>query len=166
MKKHPENRRGRPLKGDAKRVRTSFTLPPEQIAWLKNEAHSLNATKSEILSQLISEAQYYKSEIPTLLHSRFQISRKVLIRFCQRHNVKKLSLYGSVLLNSFGPESDIDILVEFEQQHKPTFFTLVRMEQELSKLLGGRKIDIKTPSELSCYFRSEVVRNAEILYAA
>jgi len=166
MKDGLKKSRGRPLKGDKKRLRTSFTLPPEQIKWLNKQTKALNTTKSEFLSQMISEAQFYKADISTLVNSRFNISKKVLARICQRYHVKKLSLYGSVLLNRFGPESDIDILVEFEPEHQPTFFVLVRMQKDLSKLLGGKKVDIRTPSELSRYFRKEVINSAEVLYAA
>ena len=74
--------------------------------------------------------------------------------------------FGSILRPDFSPESDIDLLVVFKRGHAPGFFTISRIEKELSKLLDGRKVDIRTKSELSPYFRSEVIDEAEVLYAA
>ena len=161
-----KEKRGRPLKGDARRVRTSFTLPPAQIEWLEGQARQSNSTKSDMLSRLIDQVQYYKSDLSELIQSRLPISRKTLAHFCERYHVKKLSLFGSILGKEFGPESDIDLLVEFESQHVPGFFAISQMENEISKLLGGRKVDIRTAVELSPYFRSEVIYEAEVLYAA
>jgi predicted nucleotidyltransferase len=84
--------------------------------------------------------------------------------FCQRHRVRKLSLFGSVLRNDFRPESDIDVLVEFEPDAGVGFFELFDMERELSNLLGGRKVEINTPKSLSKYFRDKVLSEAEVQY--
>jgi len=157
---------GRPLKGDSKRVRTSFTLPPEQIKWLNKQSAKLKVSKSDLVSQIISEAEYCKAEVSNLVHIRFNVSNKLLERFCQKHQIVKMSIFGSALEDRFGPESDIDLLVEFKKGSKITFFTIVRMEEELSKLLNGREIDIRTPAELSPYFKEEVLSKAEVLYAA
>ena len=89
-----------------------------------------------------------------------------LAELCQRHRVLKLSLFGSTLKGTARPDSDIDLLVEFEADARPTLLTLAAMEDELSKLMGGRKIDLRTPAELSRYFRDEVVRTAEVQYVA
>jgi hypothetical protein len=86
--------------------------------------------------------------------------------FCQRHHVKKLSLFGSVLRNDFGPESDVDVLVEFMPGYTPGYFGLYDMEKELSELLGGRKTDIRTAQDLSRYFRDQVIREASVQYEA
>jgi len=86
--------------------------------------------------------------------------------FCRRHHVRRLSLFGSVLREDFGPESDIDVLVEFEPAHVPGFFALYDMEQELSAMAGGRKVDLRTPEDLSRYFRDDVLARAEVQYAA
>jgi len=158
--------RGRPLKGDTKRIRTSFTLPPEQIAWLEEEARILHSTKSDLLSRCVNDAQYGREAVSKLLRTRFHISHKTLTRLCERYSIKTFSLFGSILTKKFGPESDIDILVEFDEKIQPTFFTLTRLEEEIAKLLSPRTIDLKTPRELSRYFRAEVVREAEVLYAA
>lgn len=166
MGKKIKTRRGRPLKGDKKRVRTSFTLPPDQIRWLGQEAKRQNATKSDLLSNLISDQQYYKSEISPVIGARFPISKKTLGNFCEKHHIIKFSLFGSILGNRFEQKSDIDVLVEFDSKHIPSLFELSTMERELSDIFEKRKIDIKTPGDLSRYFKDEVLREAEILYAA
>lgn len=88
-----------------------------------------------------------------------------LTEFCRRNHIRKLSLFGSVLTDRFGPESDVDFLVEFEPHNGPGYFGLARMERELSDLIG-RKVDLRTPRELSRYFRDEVVANAQVQYSA
>ncbi len=84
--------------------------------------------------------------------------------FCRRHHIQKLSLFGSVLRDDFKPDSDIDVLVEFETDHTPGFFRLFDMEDELSAMFG-RKVDLRTPEDLSQYFRDDVIATAEICYA-
>jgi len=96
---------------------------------------------------------------------RPSIPKAALAGFCRRNRVRKLSLFGSVLRDDFSPESDIDVLVEFEAGCEPGFFGLFDMEQELSALLGGRKVDLRTPQDLSRYFRDEVLALAEVVYA-
>ena len=86
-----------------------------------------------------------------------------LIAFCQKNYIKKLSLFGSALRGPLGPDSDIDLLVEFEKDHTPGLFSIVRMEMELAEVLG-RKVDLRTPEDLSRYFRDEVVRSAKLEY--
>ncbi|MEA5534282.1 nucleotidyltransferase family protein [Crocosphaera sp. XPORK-15E] len=85
--------------------------------------------------------------------------------FCQQYQIRNLSLFGSVLRDDFTPESDIDFLVEFLPEAKITYLDLARMERELSKILNGRKIDLRTPAELSPYFRQEVLKTAVVQYA-
>jgi len=94
------------------------------------------------------------------------IDRSRLEAFCRRHGIRRLALFGSILLDDFGPKSDIDVLVEFEAGRTPGFFRLFDMQDELSILLGGRKIDLLTPEDLSPYFRDEVVRTARPVYDA
>ena len=84
--------------------------------------------------------------------------------FCRRHHIRKLSIFGSYLREDFGPESDVDFLVEFDPQHIPTLFDIAGMEIELSEMLG-RKVDLRTAEDLSRYFRDEVVAQAEVQYA-
>src|SRR5260370_75919 len=90
--------------------------------------------------------------------------RRRMVEFCQRHHVRKLALFGSVLRDDFGPDSDVDVLVEFEPGHVPGF-AFVDLQEELSALLG-RKVDLHTPGSLSRYFRARVVREAQVQYAA
>ena len=85
--------------------------------------------------------------------------------FCRRNHIRRLYLFGSALRDDFGPESDVDVLVEFETGHVPGFFRLFDMEAELSTLFGGRKVDLRTPQDLSRYFRDEVLATAELHYA-
>ena len=85
--------------------------------------------------------------------------------FCKRNGIRKLSLFGSALRDDFRPDSDIDLLVEFRAGAAPSLLDLARMERELSVLLGGRKVDLRTPQELSRYFRDEVVSTASVQYA-
>lgn len=82
-----------------------------------------------------------------------------IAEFCQRNHIRKLSLFGSVLTARFRPESDVDMLVEFEKAAGPTLLTLARLERELSDLMG-RKVDLRTAGDLSRYFRDEVVSTA------
>ncbi len=96
---------------------------------------------------------------------RLYISRDKLALFCRRNHIIKLSLFGSVLRDDFGPDSDIDVLVEFEPGHTPGFFKLADMEDELF-ILFGRKVDLRTPQDLSRYFRDRVVKEAEVQYSA
>lgn len=92
------------------------------------------------------------------------IPEEDLARFCRGHHIRKLSVFGSVLREDFAPASDIDILVEFEPGHRVGFVRMARIERELSELLG-RKVDLRTPAELSRYFRAEVLREAQVQYA-
>jgi uncharacterized protein len=92
-------------------------------------------------------------------------SRDRIAEFCERNHILKLCLFGSVLRKDFGPESDVDVLVEFDPGHVPGFFRLFDLEEELSKLFGGRKVDLRTPQDLSRYFRDEIVASAEVQYA-
>jgi hypothetical protein len=85
--------------------------------------------------------------------------------FCQRHHIRRLAIFGSALRDDFSPDSDIDVLLEFVPGYTPGFFRLFDMEEELSGLFGGRKVDMRTPQDLSRYFRDEVVATAEVQYA-
>ena len=86
-----------------------------------------------------------------------------LANFCQRHHIRKLSLFGSVLREDFRPDSDVDFLVEFEPEHIPGLIRLAGMELELSDLIQ-RKADLRTPNDLSRYFRDDVLQSAIVQY--
>jgi uncharacterized protein len=89
-----------------------------------------------------------------------------LASICRRYHIRRLSLYGSTLKGCNRPDSDVDLLVEFQPDAKPSLLTMARIEIELSSLLGGRKVDLRTAQDLSRYFREEVVRAAETQYDA
>jgi predicted nucleotidyltransferase len=92
------------------------------------------------------------------------VDRSTIAAFCRRHHIRKLALFGSVLRDDFRPDSDVDVLVEFEPGHVPglAFFA---MQRELSEILG-RKVDLNTPQCLSRYYRDEVIAEAEVLHDA
>jgi len=92
------------------------------------------------------------------------IPQEKLAEFCRENHILKLSLFGSVLHGNSGPESDIDLLVEFKPAHIPGLFRFAHIERQLSELIG-RKVDLRTPQELSRYFRDEVLAEAEVQYA-
>jgi len=99
--------------------------------------------------------QYHDVEIP----------RAAIACFCQQHHIRKICLFGSILLDDFGPESDIDMLVEFEPGHVPGLLRMAGLELELGRMLG-RRVDLRTAAELSRRFRDEVLREAETQYEA
>jgi len=99
------------------------------------------------------------------MSKRIHIPQKAIAEFCRRNHIRRLALFGSALHGDFGPESDIDLLVEFEPGHIPGLLGIARMERELSAILGGRKVDLRTPEDLSRYFRDEVLQEAEVQYA-
>jgi predicted nucleotidyltransferase len=99
------------------------------------------------------------------MNESLQIDREKVAGFCRRRHISEMSLYGSVLRDDFRPESDVDVLVEFEPGHVPGLFTIARMERELSAIFGGRKVDLRTPEDLSRYFRDQVMERAEVQYA-
>lgn len=92
-----------------------------------------------------------------------KMSKEELEEFCTKNNICKFSIFGSAIRGQLQPDSDLDILVEFEPNHIPGLFSIIKMEMELSKIVG-RKVDLRTPEDLSQYFRNEVVKNAELQY--
>ena len=98
------------------------------------------------------------------MNSQVSVSKTALAAFCQEHGVKRLAIFGSALREDFGPESDIDVLVEFEPERIPGLLGIAGMELELSELFTGRKVDLRTPEDLSPYFRQDVLATAEVQY--
>ena len=98
--------------------------------------------------------------------SKLNMPTQKIAEFCKKNHIMKLSLFGSVLRDDFQVDSDIDFLVEFEPGKAPGLISYSRMERELSKILGNRKVDLRTPQELSKCFRDEVLAQAEVQYAA
>ena len=92
------------------------------------------------------------------------VDQKALAELCRRHRIRRLSRFGSVLKGTARPDSDVDLLVEFEPEAHPTYFTLAQIELALSSLLGGKRVDLRTAPELSRYFREAVVREAALQY--
>jgi hypothetical protein len=96
--------------------------------------------------------------------AHLQVDPRQIAEFCRKHHIRTLAFFGSVLREDFGPDSDVDVLVEFEPHHVPglAFF---RMEAELSEILG-RRVDLNTRHFLSHYMRDRVLQEAEVQYAA
>ena len=94
--------------------------------------------------------------------ARISLDKEKIADFCRRHHIHRLSLFGSVLREDFGPASDVDVLVEFEPGYVPglAFFA---MEEELSQIIG-RKVDLNNPGFLSPYFRDRIERESEVQY--
>ena len=96
--------------------------------------------------------------------ARIDIPKERLAEFCRKNGIQKLSLFGSVLSNDFGPDSDVDVLVEFKVGTRIGLIRLTRLEFELSEIIG-RKVDLNTPGFLSRYFRDDVMAEREVQYA-
>ncbi len=96
-------------------------------------------------------------------HPRINISQDKLIKFCKRYHIRKLSLFGSILRGDFRPDSDVDVLVEFEPGYSAGLIRMAGMELELSKIFK-QKVDLRTPAELSRYFRGRVLESARVQY--
>jgi len=98
--------------------------------------------------------------------ARLNVDRVSLAALCRRHQIRRISLFGSALRGDERPDSDVDLLVEFDPTATPGLLGLAGIEAELSALLGGRRVDLRTPQDLSPHFRNEVIRTAEVQYAA
>jgi uncharacterized protein len=99
------------------------------------------------------------------MSAHIQLDPEFVAEFCRRHHVQRLSLFGSVLTDRFRPDSDVDFLIEFEPEDVPGFFALARMQFELEAVVG-RPVDLRTPKDISRYFREDVLRSAEVQYSA
>jgi uncharacterized protein len=95
-----------------------------------------------------------------------EVPREELAAFCRANGIRRLALFGSALTERFSATSDVDLLVEFEPGTRVGYLRMAAMERELSRLFGGRKVDLRTAGELSQYFRDEVVRTAAVQYTA
>ncbi len=99
------------------------------------------------------------------MNPQISVPKDAIAAFCRKHGIRRLSIFGSALREDFGPESDVDVLVEFEPDRIPGLIGLAGMELELSELFSGRRVDLRTPEDLSRYFRQEVLDTAEVQYA-
>ena len=97
--------------------------------------------------------------------SKIQLDRSLIAQFCCRHHIKRLSLFGSVLTDRLNDDSGVDVLVEFEDGIHVGYFTIGRLINELTEMLD-RPVDLRTPQDLSRYFRNEVVDHCELQYAS
>ncbi len=96
---------------------------------------------------------------------KFKLSNSEIAEFCRKNKIIKLSLFGSSLRDDFGPESDVDILVEFDPKARIGLMKLAGMETELSEMIG-RKVDLNTPGFISKYYRDKVLAESEVQYVA
>jgi hypothetical protein len=92
------------------------------------------------------------------------VPRDEIAAFCRRHHIRKLSLFGSVLRDDFQPDSDVDVLVEFEPGHV-VGFGIVEIEEELSRLFGGHKVDMVREKYLNRRLRNRILASAQVQYA-
>ena len=99
------------------------------------------------------------------VNANITVDQNRIATFCRQHHIRRFGLFGSVLRPDFGPQSDIDVLVEFESGHVPSLFGISRMERELSEVFDGRNVELRTPEDLSRYFRAEVLEQTEFQYA-
>jgi uncharacterized protein len=99
------------------------------------------------------------------LQERIVVSPEKLADFCHRYHIRKLALFGSVLREDFCNDSDIDVLVEFEENRVPGFIRLDGIEEELSYLLEGREIDLVTLKSLNPRLRNKILAEAQVQYA-
>ena len=99
------------------------------------------------------------------MHKSLNLDEAIVARFCRQYRIRRLALFGSQLKGTARAESDIDLLVDFDPDAVPGLLGIAAMELELSRLLGGRKVDLRTAQDLSRHFREEVLRTAEVQYA-
>jgi len=100
-----------------------------------------------------------------MIKAKINLPSQKIAEFCKNNHIVKLSLFGSVLRDDFRNDSDIDFLVEFEPGKAPGLISYCRMERELAEIISYQKVDLRTPQELSKYFRDEVLAQAEVQYA-
>ena len=100
------------------------------------------------------------------MHPSLNAAEAMIAHLCEAHRIRRLALFGSQIKGTATPDSDIDLLVEFFPDARPTLLNMAQIEIDLSLALGGRKVDVRTPQDLSRYFRDEVVRTAQIQYDA
>ena len=96
---------------------------------------------------------------------RIHADREQIADFCRRHHIRKFAYFGSVLRDDFRPDSDVDVLVEFDRGYRLGLFELIRMQQEFSGIIG-READFRTPGDLGRYMRDRVMAESEVQYAA
>lgn len=98
------------------------------------------------------------------MNNKIDFPKDKIAKFCKDNHIAKLSLFGSFLRGDFNENSDIDILVEFDKDYIPGFIKFASIQRRLSELLGDKNVDLRTPNELSPYFRDKVLKVAEVQY--
>lgn len=96
---------------------------------------------------------------------RIDVPKDKIATFCRANHIKRLAFFGSVIGENFRADSDVDVLVEFSPGHIPGLLGVARLERELSEMLGGRRVDLRTMEDLSRYFRDDVYKQAEVQFA-
>jgi hypothetical protein len=99
------------------------------------------------------------------MNNPLSVPKDRIASFCRERGIRRLAFFGSVLRPDFRPDSDVDVLVEFEPDRIPGLLGIARMEREFSALLGNRKVDLRTLEDLSPYFRQTVLAEARVQYA-
>jgi predicted nucleotidyltransferase len=135
-----------------------------KCTWLIYNINKLEDWSSNAIRKSQSEMSKDQRGKRMIKKNRIELPKERLEQFCRNYHIRKLSLFGSVLRDDFKASSDIDLLVEFETGFKVGLLKMARIENELSEILG-RKVDLRTPGDLSRYFRGEVLENAEVAYA-
>src|SRR5258708_8424156 len=114
---------------------------------------------------MIEDSSPLSSIMEEAVSPHISIDRDAVSAFCRRHHIRRLALFGSVLRDDFRPDSDVDVLVEFQPGHVPGL-DFVSIEREFSGLLQGRRVDMVTPKFLNARIRDAVLTSAEPLYVA
>jgi predicted nucleotidyltransferase/DNA-binding transcriptional ArsR family regulator len=148
--------------GEGLRVRSSSNLSSSPSMG-KGRGEGVKFISSSLPSEKVCPVHDSGGIEDHVVSHRFNVPKPRLAEFCRRHHIRRLSLFGSVLRDDFKPDSDIDVLVEFEPGHVPGF-AIIDIEGELSRLVG-RKVDLRTAGDLSRYFRERVVREARLEYS-
>lgn len=158
-----QNKRGRPLLGSEPRKRMSFTISSNLNNLLKKKAEVENFNVSSLIENALTN--YFEQSVDPVKNLNNYINLVAALRdHAKQFGVKKISLFGSVLHGTAKADSDIDLLVEFKDKGEHGFFNILKLEEKLSKVFSGRKIDIRTEKDLSKYFRSSVKNEALVLY--
>lgn len=100
-----------------------------------------------------------------MVYHGIDIQKGKIADFCKERHINRFSIFGSLISPDFNPDSDIDVLVEFAPEHIPSLLKVVRLERELSVFFDGRKVDLRTPEDLSDYFRDDVIASAKVQYS-
>lgn len=165
-------------------VRVTCTIPAAVLEAADGLAKRLDRSRSWVVAEALrryvsrqpaptqpqgrvaeSVAPYAVRAVPAPEGVRIRFDPEDLAALCRHHHIQKLSLFGSVLRDDFRPDSDVDVLVEFEAEHTPGF-GIVAIERELSGIFGGQRVDLVTPIALHRLIRDRVLREARELYVA